>query len=563
MGKINQCCLCCGERHNVVVPCPCPRCYHQHCDNDCLNHEDWLQFQLQSEFERFIGRCCRLCGESHGSLSACPCPRCFTCHNSADCAAVVVAVSACQICNVWHGADACEIASRPLSKLCALCNRAHDGNCASHINQCCLCCGERHNVCVPCPCPRCYHQHSDNDCLNPEDWLHFQYHGQFERFVGRCCRLCGESHCSLSACPCPRCFACHISADCSAVVAADSAAACQRCNVWHGADVCAQSELPDNVVYQPRHPVAMMRNRAVLNVDDERIPEIAAPAHSDAVSDCHNVGPMSHRCVHCGARFWKGESINCCYKGSLVVPEPDIPQSLSNLILSAAVRKNLRAYNMAMAMACVGHNNAGFPDGVFVLSGKSYHRIGSLVPNDGQPHCFAQIYMLDTAAAADRRSLIFSDSLDRQVLMSLHEAMLIHNRYASEFCRAANSDVHELVWSTDDNIMGMHIGAMVSAVGTKRTIVLQRQGDVNSAFQQHLQFIDDGHSLYHPLAYPLLFPTGSPGWFQGMTRIERESNQRRSVSIHDYGRYVLMHRERSVTMLICIDAPNMMLMQQY
>lgn len=293
-----------------------------------------------------------------------------------------------------------------------------------------------------------------------------------------------------------------------------------------------------------RLPIAQMRNRAVANIGDDMLLEVVAPVHSDAASDPHNIGAMTSACTHCGARFWAGESIICCFEGSLNIPEPDIPESLSNLILSSAVGRHLRAYNMAMAMASVGHEKSGLPDGVFVMSGRSYHRIGTLLPNAAQPVSFAQIYSLDTTSAANRRNEIFGDSLDSTVLSVLHDELLLHNRFVREFSRAVASDIHELVWTTEDNIMGMQIGALVSNVGNKRRIVIQRQGQVNSPFAQDLQFIDDGHSLYHTLAYPLLFPTGARGWFCGMSRSDRYGSEPRSVSLHDYGRYMLMHRTR-------------------
>jgi sarcosine oxidase delta subunit len=282
-----------------------------------------------------------------------------------------------------------------------------------------------------------------------------------------------------------------------------------------------------------------MMNRAVAG---ETIANTAcvAPAHSDAASDYQDLGTMSVACPHCGARFWSGERIQCCYGGSLIIPEPDVPVSLSNIILSSAVRNNLRSYNMSMAMASVGHHKTGFPDGVFTISGRSFHRIGTLAPIAGQPPNFAQIYTVDTNVATDRRSEIFGDRLDRSVLRALHDELLIHNRCVSEFCRVAATDVHELVWTTEDNIMGMQMGALVHSAGCKRPIVLKRQGD-----SRELQMIDDGHPLYHTLAYPLLFPTGSPGWFYGMSRSPVDGSSPRLVSLHDYGRYMLMHRERS------------------
>jgi hypothetical protein len=97
---------------------------------------------------------------------------------------------------------------------------------------------------------------------------------------------------------------------------------------------------------------------------------VAAPAHSDVASAPNDVGSMTSACPHCAARFWVGESIPCCFGGSLIIEEPVIPEALSKVILSNAVFKNLRSYNMAMAMASVGHDKKGFPDGVFTLSGR-------------------------------------------------------------------------------------------------------------------------------------------------------------------------------------------------
>jgi hypothetical protein len=285
-----------------------------------------------------------------------------------------------------------------------------------------------------------------------------------------------------------------------------------------------------------------MLHRAVAAADESNASRQAlAPAHSDAASDYQDIGTMSIACTHCGARFWAAEKIQCCYDGSLILQEPVIPESLSSIILSSSVRSQLRSYNMAMAMASVGHQKSGFPDGVFTMSGRSYHRIGSMVPSAGQLPNYAQIYTVDTTVATDRRSEIFGDRLDRSVLRELHDELLLHNRFVAEYCRVAASDVPELVWSTEDNIMGMQMGALVTAAGSKRSIVIQRQSGPHQ-----LQLISDCHPLYHTLAYPLLFPTGSTGWFLGMSRSRADGSSQRLVSLHDYGRYILMHRERSV-----------------
>ena len=460
---------------------------------------------------------CTLCGELHHPLQLCPCPRCYQVHPGSYC------------CNP-----------------CAICNRLHDGSCVGCIKNRCLLCGDPHQPWGTCPCPRCLLRHACDYCPNEEEWFLHPYNASWIRLIADRCMLCGHQHSVDSVCPCAVCHQWHVGFDCplylpSLVVPAEYP--CQRCNVWHGADVCHLSaEMPSSL--QPiRVPRLLLLHRAVAaEAIANEAPVFAAPAHSDAASDYRDIGSMTVPCTHCGARFWRGEKIQCCYNGSLLIPEPDVPDSLSSIILSSAVRTHMRSYNMSMAMVSVGHQKAGFPDGVFTISGRSFHRIGTLVPATGQPPNFAQIYTVDTNVATDRRSEIFGDRLDRSVLRALHDQMLIHNRCVSEFCRVAATDVHELVWTTEDNIMGMQMGALVAVAGDKRSIVIKRQGN-----PRELQMINDGHPLYHTLAFPLLFPTGSPGWFCGMTRSPDDGSPPRLVSLHDYGRYMLMHRERSVT----------------
>jgi hypothetical protein len=461
---------------------------------------------------------CVLCGERHHSNAECPCPQCHEVHRGSIC-----------------------------FNRCSFCNRHHEGQCKPPYSNRCRLCGESHQPFVACPCPRCLYRHGSADCHSVEEWSLYSRNGTFELLVGDRCLQCGELHDHHLSCPCALCLTWHVDSICLPICAASAEAVdsadkpCQRCHVWHGSDVCQRSAVGSSQGFSKmRLPRALMMNRAVADASSSAAGLAAvAPAHSDAASDSHDVGSMTISCTYCHARFWVGEKIQCCYEGSLIIPEPSIPQSLSDIILSSTVRSHIRSYNMAMAMASVGHTKCGFPDGVFTISGKSYHRIGTMTPAAGQLPSFAQIYTVDTNDATDRRSAIFGDRLNKSVLNALHDHLVIHNRCVTEFRRVAASDVHELVWSSDDNIMGMQMGALVASAGTKRSIVIQRYGVGNS-----LQFIDDGHALYHTLTYPLLFPTGSSGWFSGMTRGLHDGSTQR-VTLHDYGRYMLMHRDRS------------------
>ena len=303
---------------------------------------------------------------------------------------------------------------------------------------------------------------------------------------------------------------------------------CCSCHVWHGQFPCTTSD----VVFSNDRVDGRFWRRQYCSIQ-----AVVAVDNNEELLR-HNLGSMSKCCPHCHARFWMEETINCCYSGSLIIEEPTIPSSLSDLIYSAPVRKNIRSYNMAMAMASVGHKNKSLPDGTFVMGGRSYHRIGSLLPSSGQDSNFAQIYLLDTLDATSRRSSIFGNRLDERVLSDLHDQLRMHNRLISQFCQAATSNVPELIWSSEDDILNMQIGAIVSQPGLQRLVVIRRHSE-----DDRLEFIPDSHSLYHALSYPLLFPVGNHGWHTGMQRCDPQSGKLVNVSLTDYDRYILMQRD--------------------
>jgi hypothetical protein len=375
--------------------------------------------------------------------------------------------------------------------LCAVCNRCHDGDDCFDISitQRCRMCGEQHLIFHQCPCPICHRFHCGQDCL--------PYHAT-ENARGSSVWIAARAAADM-----------------------EQTGPCQRCNTWHGEE-CCESLLPRSVSTRP--------------LPSEDKPEEGT--NNNYVSTVgHNIGTFSNSCPHCAAQFWPDEHIDCCLKGSFIIPEQIIPQCLQDCIYSVEVLSRIRQYNMAMAMASVGHKNASLPDGTFILSGRSYHRIGSVKPTEGNSHNFAQIYVLDTTNATSRRMEIFDDRLKPAVLSRLHDLMLEHNRYARQYRQAAVDGI-DLQWSSDDDILGMQIGAIVAEPGNARTIVIRNVADsVNT-----LTFIDDAHHLYHTLAYPLLFPTGAHGWHAHMMRIVSFAHDSKRVSLTDYFRNMLMHR---------------------
>ena len=193
---------------------------------------------------------------------------------------------------------------------------------------------------------------------------------------------------------------------------------------------------------------------------------------------------------------------------------------------------------MAFAMASVGHDNRSLPDSTFIMGGRTYHRIGSVRPPAFGAASFAQIYLLDPEESAARRAAVVGhgdDAVRLPVLEILHRLMVSHNPWVQRLRSAADHNVPEIEWRSDVDVSGMIVGAVVVAPGT-RSIVLRQQSSGRP------EFIDDGHSLYHTLAYPLLFPTGASGWHDGMTCWDEPRGCQRRVTLLEWSRYLLMHR---------------------
>jgi hypothetical protein len=340
----------------------------------------------------------------------------------------------------------------------------------------CVQCRGRHDPASPCPCYRCGVVHL-GECG--------------EEFVpianDRSCLICGSIHAVQLSCPCFRCGLRH-AGDCYTV--------CPQCLQCHRPNqrVCSHFQMSNS-------------RRVRARIEHSNLTESVSRV------TLHSLGDMNVQCPHCRARFWPREKINCCRHGDIVIPElNDVPAVMSDIILCAHVRQHIRSYNTVMAFASTGHDNKSFPDGTFVLGGRSYHRIGPMLPNDGQKHVFSQIYMLDTENATHRRQEIMP-TLRPFVLNQLHEIMLRHNRLAIMYKNAVdNVNIDDMrnvdvgfTWSASDELTNFEMGAIIQRDGWQRHVVLRlRDGIVRT--------ISDSHQLYHALAYPLLFPTGCSGW---------------------------------------------------
>jgi hypothetical protein len=142
---------------------------------------------------------------------------------------------------------------------------------------------------------------------------------------------------------------------------------------------------------------------------------------------------------------------SCCRGGKVVIPpfrEPPEPiASLGRFDGDANCRqfiKNIRQYNCLFAFTSMGANidrsmNNGRGPPVFKVSGQVHHRIGPLLPANGNSPKFLQLYIYDTtnevknrfcALHPDERS---SESLDPKIAERLVKMLDDHNPLARQF----------------------------------------------------------------------------------------------------------------------------------
>ena len=126
--------------------------------------------------------------------------------------------------------------------------------------------------------------------------------------------------------------------------------------------------------------------------------------HEDAHCSHYADNFYSNTCQYCKSFMWPAELESTCWnKGQVilpyVLPPPTNIMKLYNTIKSGHhFLKNIVAYNNLLALASIGYKDPndsvrGFCSTIKIQV-KMYHKIGTLVPCDGQLPQFAQIYSI-------------------------------------------------------------------------------------------------------------------------------------------------------------------------
>lgn len=222
----------------------------------------------------------------------------------------------------------------------------------------------------------------------------------------------------------------------------------------------------------------------------------------------------------------------CCNHGQIMLPpiyQP--PPMLEELLQHRWFRDTIRVYNSVLAFTSIGMKmdytvvNAPGPYTIRI-QGQTHHRIGSLIPRQGRPPEYLQLYIFDTGNEVRNHLNAMGQTstegnLDETTLARLIEMLDEHNCLAKLFRRARDyyegsgqefnirllSDKRkgkEYDLPSTSEVAGLIVGDMSSTIGV-RDIVVQFQSDT-------LQQIRDDHPLYMSLQYLLLFPHGEYGF---------------------------------------------------
>ena len=205
---------------------------------------------------------------------------------------------------------------------------------------------------------------------------------------------------------------------------------------------------------------------------------------------------------------------------------------------------------------------------VFKVQGRLYHQSGSLIPREGTPPVYAQLYIYDSRQEAlDLRMGHQANSALHRGTMGILQEML-YNRHpavqlykqayelmqnmgpdqncsiALRFDQATDHRRYNLPTTTSNEIAVILPGDGDQPTSA-RDIVLRKRGG-------GLREISDLHPLYSSLHYVLLFPTGQLGWHRYIPYIAQENpqegenepgNSRKYVTQAEYFKYRLHPRQ--------------------
>lgn len=296
-----------------------------------------------------------------------------------------------------------------------------------------------------------------------------------------------------------------------------------------------------------------------------------------------SLGPPTEVCEYCNAIFWKEERVNknhvkdaplfsmCCNKGLISLPPSNsTPSYLLTLhndkVMGPRFRRSIRIYNSMLSFTSMGGNidysiNRSRGPYIFRLNGVTYHRFGSLIPNEGEDPKFCQLYIYDTQNEVENRigsmKIHDSDQVDTVVLDGLVKMLDDSNKLVKFFRKAGERfneenvvDLKIILKSSrsesgreNHNFPSNEVGGLIV---TNNNYTCGQRDIVIETTSGKLKRISEVHPKMMALQYPLLFPYGEDGYHDEIYYKQVGPNRRKKrekVSMREFYSYQLQVRK--------------------
>ncbi|XP_021974539.1 uncharacterized protein LOC110869606 [Helianthus annuus] len=290
-----------------------------------------------------------------------------------------------------------------------------------------------------------------------------------------------------------------------------------------------------------------------LQMSDEMLPDSVSVDYIDH-------GDAIFVCSKCDAMLWEDEMLRgnkkrnktsyslCCSNGDVELPRSPTPPPLlrhlykSHTSQSRNFMDNIRAYNMMFSFTSLGGKvdksyQRGKGPYVFRLQGQNYHRMGSLLPEDGEEPRFSQLYIYDSQNEVVNRQKVVSslieckttrnNQLDSTTIQGLKDMLDSCNPLVQSFGMVRDCFQENEFQDVSLKLIGIRDkDGRVHNLPTASEIAALINGDFDGAFDKRdivvrkkvrgLQRISELHPSYLALQYPLIFPHAEDGYRVGI-----------------------------------------------
>ncbi|GJZ48942.1 uncharacterized protein Tco_0603132 [Tanacetum coccineum] len=270
----------------------------------------------------------------------------------------------------------------------------------------------------------------------------------------------------------------------------------------------------------------------------------------------------------------------CCKRGKVMLPNPPHPPQLltelltNNHVHSRNFIENIRSYNQMFAFTSMGGrmdkklNSQGRGPFVYRLNGQNHHLIGTLLPEEGKPPKFCQLYIVDTENEVTNRKMAVRSGESRaetklnaiipEIISEVKEVLDLLNPLVKSFRVARDryndnqqiefklkligkrdKDGRQYNMPTMSEVAGLIVGDEDSCRNDRDIVLQTREG----GFQR----INIFHPSFLALQYPMIMPRGQDGY--RLNILHRGVDPKKvkphdTLSMREYFAYTIMNRDK-------------------